>query len=209
MHRSPSFVGRRGPVLRRDVLRAFRMLRPNRRCHSRRSRLWKSWLGRAAGPCEHADRHDASLRNARHLHLAPEQAAGPAVGLIARYRAAVRTPPTIWFSIVKSTLSSGTAMRSMRRSVGQKATPLTESKIQFVRQIQGITVEVTRPVRELTRHASPVRGPQGLTCDGATMWLTSAANGRLYAIDPQAWRIRREFVPPSESLGRIPVRIFG
>ena len=33
------------------------------------------------------------------------------------------------------------------------------------------------------------------------MWLTSAANGRLYAIDPQTWSGQREFVPPSESLG--------
>jgi hypothetical protein len=33
------------------------------------------------------------------------------------------------------------------------------------------------------------------------MWVTSAANGRLYAIDPQAWNIQREFVPPSASLG--------
>lgn len=54
---------------------------------------------------------------------------------------------------------------------------------------------------ELTRHASPVQGPQGLAWDGATMWVTSAANGRVYAIDPQTWSIQREFVPPSESLG--------
>lgn len=54
---------------------------------------------------------------------------------------------------------------------------------------------------ELMRHASPVRGPQGLAWDGATMWLTSAADGRLYAVDPQAWSIRREFIPPYESLG--------
>ena len=54
---------------------------------------------------------------------------------------------------------------------------------------------------DLTRHASPVRGPQGLAWDGATMWVTSAANGRLYAIDPLRWSIEREFVPPSESLG--------
>ena len=33
------------------------------------------------------------------------------------------------------------------------------------------------------------------------MWVTSAANGRLYAIDPRNWSIQREFVPPSESLG--------
>jgi len=54
---------------------------------------------------------------------------------------------------------------------------------------------------ELTRHASPVQGPQGLAWDGTTMWVTSAANGRLYAIDPQTWSIQREFVPPCESLG--------
>lgn len=53
----------------------------------------------------------------------------------------------------------------------------------------------------LTRYASPVRGPQGLAWDGVTMWVTSAANGRLYAIDQQTWSIEREFVPPSESLG--------
>jgi hypothetical protein len=33
------------------------------------------------------------------------------------------------------------------------------------------------------------------------MWVTSAANGRLYAIDPKTWSIEREFVPPFESLG--------
>ncbi|HLJ84102.1 MAG TPA: hypothetical protein VKT51_08030, partial [Candidatus Eremiobacteraceae bacterium] len=54
---------------------------------------------------------------------------------------------------------------------------------------------------ELTRHVSPVQGAQGLAWDGAAMWLTSAANGRLYAIDPQTWSIQREFVPPSDSLG--------
>ena len=56
-------------------------------------------------------------------------------------------------------------------------------------------------MNQLNRHASPVQGPQGLAWDGATMWVTSAANGRLYAIDPQTWTIQREFVPPSESLG--------
>jgi DNA-binding beta-propeller fold protein YncE len=54
---------------------------------------------------------------------------------------------------------------------------------------------------KLTRHASPVQGPQGLAWDGATMWVTSAANGRLYAIDPQTWSVKREFVPPAEALG--------
>ncbi len=33
------------------------------------------------------------------------------------------------------------------------------------------------------------------------MWVTSAANGRLYAIDPEMWSIQHEFVPPSEALG--------
>lgn len=56
-------------------------------------------------------------------------------------------------------------------------------------------------MRELKRHASPVQGPQGLAWDGATMWLTSAANGRLYSIDSQTWGIQREFVPPCEALG--------
>lgn len=56
-------------------------------------------------------------------------------------------------------------------------------------------------MNELTRYASPVQGPQGLAWDGATMWVTSAADGRLYAIDPQSWSIQREFTPPSESLG--------
>ena len=54
---------------------------------------------------------------------------------------------------------------------------------------------------ELMRYASPVQGPQGLAWDGATMWLTSAADGRLYAIDPQTWIVRREFIPPYEPLG--------
>lgn len=53
----------------------------------------------------------------------------------------------------------------------------------------------------LTQHPSPVPGPQGIAWVDATMWLTSAANGRLYAIDPQTWSIQREFVPPFESLG--------
>jgi len=33
------------------------------------------------------------------------------------------------------------------------------------------------------------------------MWVTSAANGRLYAIDPKTWSIQREFVPPAAALG--------
>ena len=33
------------------------------------------------------------------------------------------------------------------------------------------------------------------------MWLTSAENGRIYAIDPQTLSIQREFVPPAEALG--------
>ena len=54
---------------------------------------------------------------------------------------------------------------------------------------------------ELERHVSPVQNPQGLAWDGNVMWVTSAANGRLYAIEPQTWRVQREFVPPSEALG--------
>ena len=53
----------------------------------------------------------------------------------------------------------------------------------------------------LVRYPSPLQGPQGLAWDGQSMWLTSAANGRLYALDPKTWNIRREFVPPHESLG--------
>jgi hypothetical protein len=33
------------------------------------------------------------------------------------------------------------------------------------------------------------------------MWVTSAANGRLYAIDPHSWSVQREFAPPCEALG--------
>lgn len=54
---------------------------------------------------------------------------------------------------------------------------------------------------ELTRYASPVQGPQGLAWDGSMMWVTSAADGRLYAVDPQTWGIQREFDPPAASLG--------
>jgi hypothetical protein len=53
----------------------------------------------------------------------------------------------------------------------------------------------------LQRYSSPVQGPQGLAWDGESMWVTSAANGRLYALDPKTWTIRHEFVPPYESLG--------
>ncbi len=53
----------------------------------------------------------------------------------------------------------------------------------------------------LVRYPSPLQGPQGLAWDGQSMWVTSAANGRLYALDPKTWNIRREFVPPHESLG--------
>lgn len=53
----------------------------------------------------------------------------------------------------------------------------------------------------LTRYPSPVQGPQGLAWDGESMWVTSAANGHLYAVDPKTWKIRHEFVPPYESLG--------
>src|SRR5579862_3509330 len=55
--------------------------------------------------------------------------------------------------------------------------------------------------QRLVRYPSPVQGPQGLAWDGASMWLTSAANGRLYGLDPGTWNIRHEFVPPHESLG--------
>lgn len=55
---------------------------------------------------------------------------------------------------------------------------------------------------DLVRYpSSPVRGPQGLAWDGRSLWLTSAANGRLYALDPKTWSVRREFVPPYEPLG--------
>lgn len=54
---------------------------------------------------------------------------------------------------------------------------------------------------ELSRHDSPVQGPQGLAWDGKTMWVTSATDGRLYAIDPHTWTVQREFTPPAESLG--------
>lgn len=54
---------------------------------------------------------------------------------------------------------------------------------------------------DLIRHASPVPRPQGLAWDGATMWVTSAANGRLYELDWPSLNVKREFVPPFESLG--------
>jgi len=53
----------------------------------------------------------------------------------------------------------------------------------------------------LVRYPSPLQGPQGLAWDGESMWVTSAANGRLYALDPKTWQIQHEFVPPHESLG--------
>ena len=54
---------------------------------------------------------------------------------------------------------------------------------------------------EIERRASLVQNPQGLAWDGETIWMTSAANGRLYAIDPQKWSVEREFIPPFEALG--------
>ena len=56
-------------------------------------------------------------------------------------------------------------------------------------------------VSELARFASPVPGPQGLAWDGEMMWMTSAANGRLYAVEPQTWTVQREFVPPAQAFG--------
>ena len=53
----------------------------------------------------------------------------------------------------------------------------------------------------LVRYRSPLKGPQGLAWDGESMWVTSAANGRLYALDPETLNIQHEFVPPYESLG--------
>jgi hypothetical protein len=55
--------------------------------------------------------------------------------------------------------------------------------------------------RHLVRYPSPVQGPQGLAWDGESMWVTSAANGRIYALDPRAWTVRHELMPPHESLG--------
>jgi hypothetical protein len=46
-----------------------------------------------------------------------------------------------------------------------------------------------------------VQGPQGLAWDGSELWLTSAANGRVYSIDPQTYSVISEFVPPAEALG--------
>jgi len=56
-------------------------------------------------------------------------------------------------------------------------------------------------MNDLVRYPSPVQGPQGLAWDGESMWLTSAANGRLYVVDPKTWIVRHEFIPPHESLG--------
>lgn len=56
-------------------------------------------------------------------------------------------------------------------------------------------------MNEMTRHASPVKAPQGLAWDGTTMWVTSATTGRLYAVLPKTWSIEREFAPPYEALG--------
>lgn len=51
------------------------------------------------------------------------------------------------------------------------------------------------------RYPSPVQGPQGLAWDGDSLWLTSAANGHLYALDPETRKVRHEFAPPHEALG--------
>ena len=53
----------------------------------------------------------------------------------------------------------------------------------------------------LVRYRSPVRGPQGLAWDGESLWVTSATDGRLYALDPDTRHIRHEFVPQHEALG--------
>ena len=53
----------------------------------------------------------------------------------------------------------------------------------------------------LVRYPSPVQGPQGLAWDGESMWVTSAANGRLYQVDAKTWSVRHEYVPAHESLG--------
>lgn len=54
---------------------------------------------------------------------------------------------------------------------------------------------------DLVRYPLSVQGPQGLAWDGDSMWVTSAANGRLYALDPKTWEVRHEFLPPYEALG--------
>lgn len=51
------------------------------------------------------------------------------------------------------------------------------------------------------RYESPVKGPQGLAWDGKRLWITSAANGRIYEIDPRTWTVQNEFSPPYEALG--------
>ena len=56
-------------------------------------------------------------------------------------------------------------------------------------------------MNNLIRYPSPVQGPQGLAWDGEMMWVTSAANGHLYALDLQTWKIRQEYAPPYEALG--------
>ncbi|HEX4012880.1 MAG TPA: hypothetical protein VHX17_03195 [Candidatus Cybelea sp.] len=54
---------------------------------------------------------------------------------------------------------------------------------------------------DVVRYPSPVQGPQGLAWDGKSMWLTSAADGHLYELEPKTLKILREFVPPHEALG--------
>lgn len=51
------------------------------------------------------------------------------------------------------------------------------------------------------RYESPVKGPQGLTWDGKSLWVTSAANGGIYAIDPLTLTVQKEFSPPYEAFG--------
>jgi hypothetical protein len=51
-------------------------------------------------------------------------------------------------------------------------------------------------IRELQRLNSPFPKPQGLCADGATLWITSRATRRLYALDRPTWRVTWETAVP-------------
>ena len=56
-------------------------------------------------------------------------------------------------------------------------------------------------IEELHRYSSPAERPQSLAWDGETLWMGSIATRRLYAIDPQAWKVVWETAAPGSPWG--------
>ena len=88
-------------------------------------------------------------------------------------------------------------MSATRRPLGAAGITLCFARIGgFTPQRIFPTLVRMKPIRELARLPSPFPKPQGIHADGTTLWVSSRATRRVYALDPASLHVTWETPSP-------------